>query len=117
MYMLLCIATALSSTTSVHMSVSNPLWCFIKMVSYCGINNKTVSIYVGAVAFTQCLSPLPCSVVLIDTVEQHSCEDVLGGLAVTPLCGQNHSRVCHLILHKPSRLREYVSDVGSKNVP
>lgn len=42
----------------------------------------------------------------------HCCEDMLGCLAVTPLLGQNRSIVCHLIMHKPSRLKEYVSDAG-----
>ena len=42
----------------------------------------------------------------------HRCEGMLGYLALTPLYGQNHSIVYHLIMHKPSRLKEYVSDTG-----
>lgn len=45
----------------------------------------------------------------------HCCEDMLGCLAVTPLYGQNHSIVRHLIMHKPSRPKEYVSDAGLKS--
>lgn len=98
--------------------VLHHLWYFSKIVSYCGINkewiNRCFYIYVGPLACKQCLIQWQQCFCAADWHNKatHCCEDMLGCLAATPLSGQNRSIVCHLIMHKPSRLKEYVSDAG-----